>query len=322
MRSLEARYRRILAWYPQDHRARHEEDMIGVLLAGSRLGQTRPHIADMADLLAGAIRMHCRRAFGTVSAPAWRDAMAVGMALWPLLVLTDALARQVLSLGQNLVLVPDLPHYWMQEPWSLLHWARPIIVFALPVLAVAFRHRGIAVLGALAFLLYLSDGSGSPLPFGELDGLLLPSVGLPLLAQVVAVVAAFTRQAPTGMSLISRRTLMLWMPLGLIGLAASKVGRHLLDAATHHEIALWKPVPWLIIMAAAAGSAAGFAVGRRVALLMFLPAAALGDLGRLPSVPASLALVQIGCVLSAFAIGTVLVSRRGSRASASPEIRA
>lgn len=297
--------------------------MIGVLLAGSQPGQTRPHIADAADLFAGAIRMHCRRAFGTVSAPAWRDALAVGMALWPLLVLTDTLAGQVLSLAQNLVLVPDLPHYWMQEPWSLLHWAQPIIVFALPVLAVAFRRRGIAILGALAFLLYLSDGFGSPLPFGGLDGLLLlPSVGLPVLAQVVAVAAAFTRQAPHGMSLISRRTLMLWMPLGLIGLAASKVGRHLLDAATHHEIALWKPVPWLIIMAAAAGSAAGVAVGWRAALLLFLPAAALGDLGRLPSIPASVALVQIGCVLSAFAIGTVLGPRRESRASASPEIRA
>ncbi|HUR07897.1 MAG TPA: hypothetical protein VM347_35515 [Nonomuraea sp.] len=58
------------------------------------------------------------------------------------------------------------------------------------------------------------------------------------------------------------------------------------------------------------------------ALLLFLPAAALGDLGNLPSVPASVALVQIGCLLSAFAMGTVLVSRRESRASASPEIRA
>ncbi|MER5321641.1 hypothetical protein [Streptosporangium roseum] len=209
----------------------------------------------------------------------------------------------------------------MQEPWSLLHWARPIIVFALPVLAVACRHRGIAALGALAFTLYLSDSSrftlalGEP-AVGEPGRLLMPDVGLPLLSQVVAVVVAFTRPARTGMSLISRRTLMLWMPFGLIGLAAGKVGRHVLDAATNHEIALWKPVPWLITMAAAAGYAAGSVVGRRAALLLFLPVAALGDLGKLPSPPTSVALAQIGCVLSAFAIGTMLARRPAGRGPA------
>lgn len=179
-------------------------------------------------------------------------------------------------------------------------WAEQIIVFALPVLAVALRHRGIATLGALAFMLYLSGRS--PLTLS----LALPNVGLLLLAHVVAVAVAFTRPARTGMSLISRRTLMLWMPFGLIGLAASKVDRHVLDVATNHEIALWKPVPWIIIMAAAAGYAAGSVVGRRAALLLLLPAAALGDLGKLPSLPASVALAQIGCVLSAFAIGAML----------------
>ncbi|GAA3470539.1 hypothetical protein [Nonomuraea roseola] len=278
--------------------------MIGVLLAGSRPGQTRPHLADTADLLAGAVRIHCRRAFGTVSAPAWRDAMAAGMALWPLLILTDTLARQVLSLAQS---GPDLLSYWMQEPWSLLHWARPIIVFALPVLAVVLRHRGIATLGALAFVLYLSGRSPLTLP------LALPNVGLPLLAQVVAVAAAFTRPARNGMSLIYRRTLMLWMLFGLIGLVASKVGRGVLDAATNHEIALWKPVPWLIIMAAAAGYAARSVVGRRAALLLSLPVAALGDLGKLPSLPTSVALAQIGCVLSAFAMGTMLARWQAGR---------
>ncbi|MEV0596613.1 hypothetical protein [Nonomuraea cavernae] len=304
MTSLEARYRRLLACYPHDHRTRHEEDMIGVLLAGSRPGQSRPHIADTADLLAGAVRMHCRRAFGTVSAPAWRDAVAAGMALWPLLVLTDTLARQVMSLAPSIG--QGLLHHWTQEPWSLLYWARPIIVFALPVLAVALRHRGIATLGALAFMLYLG---GSPFPLS----LALPNVSLPLLAQAVAVAVAFTSPARKGMSLISRRTLMLWMPFGLIGLAAGKVGRHVLDMATNHEIALWKPVPWLIFMAAAAGYAAGSVVGRRASLLLFLPVAALGDLGKLPALPTSIALAQLGCVLSAFAIGTMLARRQAGR---------
>ncbi|MGP4104037.1 hypothetical protein [Nonomuraea sp. KM90] len=48
MSPLEARYRRLLAAYPRDHRARHEEEMIGVLLAGARFGRTRPYSIDAA----------------------------------------------------------------------------------------------------------------------------------------------------------------------------------------------------------------------------------------------------------------------------------
>ncbi|MEV6159490.1 hypothetical protein AB0L53_55075 [Nonomuraea sp. NPDC052129] len=300
MTSLEARYRRLLACYPHDHRTRHEEDMIGVLLAGSRPGQTRPHLADTADLLAGAVRMHCRRAFGTVSAPAWRDAVAVGMALWPLLILTDTLARQIMFLAPSIGV--GLLHHWTQEPGSILFWARPVIVFALPVLAVALRRRGVAALGALAFLLY-ADTSLLTRP------LALPNVALPLLAQVVAVAVAFTGPARRGASLIPWRTVMLWTPFGLVGLAASKLGGGLLG----HEIALWKPVPWLIIMAAAAGYAARSVLGRRASLLLFLPVAALGDLGKLPSLPTPLALAQIGCVLGAFAMGTMLRDSKNPR---------
>ncbi|MER5422810.1 hypothetical protein [Streptosporangium roseum] len=193
------------------------------------------------------------------------------------------------------------------------------------MLAVALRHRGIATLGALAFTLYLSGSLRFTLALGELavgepGRLLMPNVGLPLLAQVVAVAVAFTRPARNGISLISRRTLMLWMPFGLIGLAAGKVGRGVLDAATNHEIALWKPVPWLIIMAAAAGYAAGSVVGRRAAPLLFLPVAALGDLGKLPSLPTSAALAQIGCVLSAFAIGMPQGARPAARGDPLPPL--
>ncbi|MDP9842911.1 hypothetical protein [Streptosporangium lutulentum] len=54
-------------------------------------------------------------------------------------------------------------------------------------------------------------------------------------------------------------------------------------------------------------------MGRRAALLLSLPVAALGDLGKLPSRPISIALAQIGCVLSAFAAGTMLARRPAGR---------
>lgn len=61
MSPLEARYRRLLACYPRDHRARHQEEMLGVLLAAARPGRRHPDLAELADLLRGALRMHARR---------------------------------------------------------------------------------------------------------------------------------------------------------------------------------------------------------------------------------------------------------------------
>ncbi|MGW5162218.1 hypothetical protein ACWEPN_42680, partial [Nonomuraea wenchangensis] len=58
MSSLETRYRRLLAAYPRDHRARHEEEMLGVLLAGARPGQTRPRPADVPPSAVGTAHRH------------------------------------------------------------------------------------------------------------------------------------------------------------------------------------------------------------------------------------------------------------------------
>ncbi|MEW9550851.1 hypothetical protein [Nonomuraea sp. NPDC050783] len=52
------------------------------------------------------------------------------------------------------------------------------------------------------------------------------------------------------------------------------------------------------------------AAGRRAALLLFPPAAALGDLGDLPWVPTSTALAQGRCAVLAFAVAAPLTRRR------------
>jgi hypothetical protein len=62
-RDLADRYRRLLAWYPRDHRERHGEEMLGVLLAGAE-DRTRPSRKETADLLLGALRLHLRRTVG------------------------------------------------------------------------------------------------------------------------------------------------------------------------------------------------------------------------------------------------------------------
>ncbi|MEU4405303.1 hypothetical protein AB0F88_12300 [Streptosporangium sp. NPDC023963] len=303
MSSLEARYRRLLATYPRDHRARHEEEMIGVLLAGARSGQTRPHPADVADLLWGALRVHGRRAFGPVSAPAWREGLALAVALWPFLMLTGALATGLL---QGAEAVGNARTAVVERPIWILYLAEPIVIAALPVLAVLLGRRWIAVLGVVAFVLYQADHPR----ILDLDTLLFPNHGPVLLAQLATVAIAFVPAAHRAITVIPRRGFLLWGPLAVAGLTMSKAIVRWVDVITHHDIVTWKPVPWLVVVGLAAGYACRSSVGRRAALLLFLPAAALGDLGDLPSVPTSTALAQLGCVALAFTATTALTRRR------------
>ncbi|MEW1838896.1 hypothetical protein AB0392_13150 [Nonomuraea angiospora] len=321
---LEARYRRLLACYPRDHRERHEEEMIGVLLAGARPGQTRPHPADAADLLWGALHVHARRAFGPVSRPVWRAGLAVAVALWPLLMLTAALAMVLLRTVEIVEAARSLGAEVFREPVWVLNLAEPVVVAGLPALAVLLGRRWIAVLGAVALAYYLAD------PWNGLDlyvlsspdgvrillaHLALPNRGLVLLAQVAAVVIAFLPGAHRALAIVPRRSLLLWAPLALTGLTASKAIVRWVDVIAHHDVVVWKPVPWLVVVSLAAGYACRSELGRRVALVLFLPAAALGDLGDMLRIPTSTALAQLGCAALAFAVGATLSRRRSGLAA-------
>jgi hypothetical protein len=56
--SLERGYRRILACYPRAFRRESEEEILAVLMATAREGQRRVNLAESADLIKGALRMH------------------------------------------------------------------------------------------------------------------------------------------------------------------------------------------------------------------------------------------------------------------------
>lgn len=88
---LEIRYRRLLRWYPAGHRALHQEEMLGVLMAGAGPGRSRPRPAESADLLLGAARIRLRPGRALSDGPGWRDALAVYSIAAPLLVLASAL---------------------------------------------------------------------------------------------------------------------------------------------------------------------------------------------------------------------------------------
>lgn len=87
MERLELRYRKLLAWYPDDHRAQHEDEMVGVLLQAAGPGQDKPNIQDTFDLLRGGLWLHLRRAFGRGSGESWRSAAAAAGAIGSCLML-------------------------------------------------------------------------------------------------------------------------------------------------------------------------------------------------------------------------------------------
>ncbi|HUB39698.1 MAG TPA: hypothetical protein VMA72_12675 [Streptosporangiaceae bacterium] len=84
-------YRRLVRWYPADHRAVHQEEMLGVLMAGAKPGRSRPSLAESADLLLGAARIRLRPGRALSDGPGWRDALAVYGVAAPWLVLVSTL---------------------------------------------------------------------------------------------------------------------------------------------------------------------------------------------------------------------------------------
>ena len=77
MSALERRYRRLLAWYPAQHRNAHGDEMIGVLLASARDGQRRPRRSDALDLALGGMRIRIRAILAGQFDPSFTDALAV-----------------------------------------------------------------------------------------------------------------------------------------------------------------------------------------------------------------------------------------------------
>jgi hypothetical protein len=84
---LEQRYRRLLRLYPREFRARHTDEMIGVLMASAADGQDRPARGDVSDIVRGSLLARLRGPRG-----GWPFALSAFALVAPLfLVLTDIL---------------------------------------------------------------------------------------------------------------------------------------------------------------------------------------------------------------------------------------
>ena len=144
---LERRYRRVLACYPKAFRRESGEEILAVLMATAREGQRRVGLAESADLIRSALRMHlglsraprpvrnavrlmCVGAvltladvatvlvtLGGVRSAAGHDLAA---AQWPAAMLTQV--------GPWLASAPIAAGLWLWLAWANgrgYHWARP-----------------------------------------------------------------------------------------------------------------------------------------------------------------------------------------------------
>jgi hypothetical protein len=84
---LEAGYRRLLRWYPPSYRSRHEDEILGVLMAAARPGQRRPGARESLDLLWSALRIRIRMTLRGADAEPWPAALAQAGVLLPVLML-------------------------------------------------------------------------------------------------------------------------------------------------------------------------------------------------------------------------------------------
>jgi hypothetical protein len=84
---LERRYRWLLRWYPPSFRNENEDEVLGVLMTGARVGKRWPSSAEVADVLWSALRMRFRLPPAGSQNPGWSDAWAAFSVLAPVFLL-------------------------------------------------------------------------------------------------------------------------------------------------------------------------------------------------------------------------------------------
>ncbi|MFI7700159.1 hypothetical protein [Nonomuraea sp. NPDC049480] len=256
MTALERRYRRLLTWYPKDHRARHEEEMLAVLLAASTPGQNRPTGRDAFDLVRGGLAIRLRRVAPPGSRRHWRAAVDLAAILAPLTLFGGGLFRAAGYAGRLAFdlalpnLVYALPYglivllAWLGRRWAAIAcaWAMAALHAAVTMARLLSLPEGTIVVGDVLL------GSGRP----------LIAASMLLSALPACVCAAMLTLAPSpGPGPVGSRRLLAWT--GGV-LAACVVGAMLPKAFG------------AVLMLAAIGTVAAMAlrspVGRRTAAIL------------------------------------------------------
>jgi hypothetical protein len=359
---MERRYRRLLTLYPRAHRREHAEEMIGVLFAAAdydaRVRAPKPvawalrsgqHVADCADLIAGAARIRGRmlvnrvkqatRSVWMVRDPRWSDALAVISVIAPVLLLVAALAE--FHLPQAVASsVTGHPHWRLTATLGL--GDLPLAAGAPAVAALALlRLRRLAGLGALATAigqaLLAQDGAAVQRPDSPFTGYASPVVAFTVLLACTAAAALLLSPGPDrGLALLTRGGAAL-IGAGALILGGFSVGGNVwLDSRSGFTKGLGSEVTGLpgdlliaaVLVAAAVGCLRA-PVSRRVLVLLAIPVIPYAILwqeklasdlfgqagGATASIPSSLPLLYLPPLLLAGVIvaGTWLARRRAVR---------
>lgn len=267
MSTLEERYRRLLALYPAEHRARHEEEMLGVMLARAGRERRHPDPRDVLDLVKGALLIHARHAFGPGSRASWRDALNVAAIVAPLHLLvlemsTWSMALWAIDDTQPLLFaitpfifgLPHLPIIWLALRGPRWAAAASAWVWAAVTTALSVRL-------SLASTVYSGQ---EPVPFSS--GYLFSPLGLAFQALPGVIVALLLMVAPgtaAGATLVGRRTLLRWTTVAVLTMNAVSVLEHFLVP----ENSLGS-LASTTLACMACGAASRTPVGRRVIALL------------------------------------------------------
>jgi len=354
---MERRYRRLLTLYPKAHRREHAEEMIGVLFAAAdydaRVRAPKPvawalrsgqHVADCADLVAGAARIRGRmlvsrvkqatRSSWMVRDPRWSDALAVISVIAPVLLLVAALAE--FHLPQAVASsVTGHPHWRLTAALGL--GDLPLAAGAPAVAALALlRLRRLAGLGALAVAIGQVVAAVQR-PDSPITGYASPVVAFTVLLACTAAAALLLSPGPgRGLALLTRGGAAL-IGAGALILGGFSVGGNVwLDSRSGFTKDLGSEVTGLpgdlliaaVLVAAAAGCLRA-PVSRRVLVLLAIPVIPYAiwwqeklasdlfgqDAGASASIASSLPLLYLPPLLLAGVIvaGTWLARRRAVR---------
>ena len=147
---LERRYRRMLLWFPAQHRQFYAEEMIGVLLASASDDRRRPALTDSIDIALAGLRTRLRSLFRAERVdPEWSDAFAGFSVAAPFLMLAyvSYQLHVLLRIDERFVSFGPLgrraiPQFEAAKVGGLLMVAATVaVIVALAVCPVLLRRR-------------------------------------------------------------------------------------------------------------------------------------------------------------------------------------
>ena len=254
MSGLERRYRRLLSWYPRDHRERHGEEMLVVLMSGAG-DRDRPSVREFADLLWAAVRLHLRRVVATDGGVDPRDVLAIVSLLGPVALTAGATTGlHEIAWFVKAGALAEMP--WLRQIPDAPVWVLWGVVAVL-VLCGMRRTAAVFAWSATVGFVVLATFLSSQLWWGGMDA------GWVLVGLLTAVALTWSPGPARGRELVGRRGIVVMAVTVVVAVAMGVLGYS-------------QPVVELLRLAVLVGGTVAACgsrsrVGRRAAVILLLP---------------------------------------------------